>query len=50
MAEAREYAQEQYRLFSIRRREAAEHAAELELQNALVAEIAQLTEEKQRQQ
>lgn len=49
MTEAREFAQEQYRLFSIRRREAAERTAELELQNALVAEVAQLTEEKRAQ-
>lgn len=31
MADAREWAQEQYQLFSKRRREAAEHLAELEL-------------------
>ena len=49
MTEAREYAQEQYRLFSIRRREAAEQNAELELQNALVAEVTQLTKEKKGQ-
>ena len=48
MSEAREYAQEQYRLFSIRRREAAEHTAEIELQNALVAEVAQLTKEQRK--
>ncbi|MBQ5373583.1 MAG: virulence RhuM family protein [Bacteroidaceae bacterium] len=48
ISEAREYAQEQYRLFSIRRREAAEHTAEIELQNALVAEVAQLTKEKRK--
>ena len=48
MTEAREYAQEQYRLFCIRRREAAEQTAELELQNALVAEVAQLTKEKRK--
>lgn len=46
MTEAREYAQEQYRLFSIRRREAAERNAELELQKSLVAEVARLREEK----
>lgn len=46
MTEAREYAQEQYRRFSIRRREVAEQSAELELQKALVAEVARLTEEK----
>ena len=49
MTEAREFAQEQYRLFSIRRREAAEQNAELELQNALVAEVTQLTKEKKGQ-
>ena len=49
MTEAREFAQEQYRLFSIRRRETAEQTAELELQNALVTEVAQLTKEKKGQ-
>lgn len=48
MTNAREHAQEQYRLFSERRREAAEQLAELELQNALVAEVAQLTKEKRK--
>jgi hypothetical protein len=49
MTNAREHAQEQYRLFCERRREAAEQLAELELQNALVAEVAQLTKEKKGQ-
>ena len=49
MTNAREHAQEQYRLFCERRREAAEQLAELELQNALVAEVAQLAKEKKGQ-
>lgn len=46
MTEAREFAQEQYRLFCVRRREAAERSAELELQKSLVEEVALLTAEK----
>ena len=42
MADARECAQEQYRLFCERRREAAEHLAELELQKTLETEVANL--------
>ena len=42
MADARERAQEQYQLFCERRREAAEHLAELELQKTLETEIANL--------
>lgn len=42
MQDARERAQEQYRLFSERRREAAEHLAELELQKTLETEVANL--------
>lgn len=48
MTNARNHAQEQYRLFCERRREAAEQLGELELQNALVAEVAQLTKEKRK--
>ncbi|MGN0868329.1 MAG: virulence RhuM family protein [Akkermansia sp.] len=42
MADARARAQEQYRLFCDRRREAAEHLAELERQKTLEAEVAKL--------
>lgn len=42
MTNAREHAQEQYRLFCERRREAAEHLAEQELQKALEEEIRQI--------
>ncbi len=42
MTDARERAQEQYRLFCKRRRETAEHLAELELQKSLEAEVAKL--------
>ena len=42
MTNAREYAQKQYQLFSERRREAAEHLAEQELQKALEEEIRQI--------
>lgn len=42
MTDARERAQEQYRLFCKRRRETAEHLAELELQKSLEAEVANL--------
>ena len=42
MTNAREYAQKQYQLFSERRREAAEHLAEQELQKRLEEEIRQI--------
>ena len=42
MTNAREHAQEQYRLFCEHRRETAEHLAELELQKHLEEEIRQI--------
>ena len=46
MSNAREHAQEQYRLFCERRREVAEHLAEIELHKALEIEIANLESSK----
>lgn len=46
MADAREHAQEQYRLFCERRREAAEHLAEQELQKTLEAAVSDIASSK----
>lgn len=48
MSDARERAQEQYKLFSIRRRETSEHLAEVELQKVLESEVARLADEKEK--